>query len=327
MVKKASASPLKAYVDEINDLPADVLLGRIVVYTITEQPVAYTTLTNLFDEHDLDKALLPSPNKTVDAFKKATSDTKDTYAMSKDRTAVLLCRDVTATPDFIRRQITREIRDGKNRRLEYTEAITCTFFRAQKGDQSTSRLTVITNPGNLEKSEHATVAKVARDIEQRYHDYYGFLDSQKIRGVVRNYLKKLNAIEIKGGVYFVLSTRDEELGRLNAMIDGLGGGCYMQTIPVPDLGHTRSFMARMFEREAAEKLQNVARDAKELVASRKNVTPEAYSRMKAEYDQVLANAVEHMEVLGLAQDLTAASAEVALEALANLAGAMIDGDD
>lgn len=325
-VKSKTASPLRAYIDEINDLPSDTILGRITLFTITENPISYTDMVNLFDELGLDKAMLPSPNKTVDAFKKATSDTKDTYPMTRDRTAHLLCRDVTSTSDFIRRQITREVHDAKNRKLGYDEAITVTFYRPTNGDQSTSRLTTVVNPNGVEKSELPVLRQVARAIEERYTRYYGFLDSQKIRAVIRGYLHKLNAIEIKGGVYFVLSTRDEELGRLAELVNRLGSGCMMHTIPVVDLKGERAFMSRVFEREAAEKLSNLAKQARELIANRKSVTPESYSKMKAEYDLVLENAMEHMGVLELSQDMTAASAEVAQRALAELANAMVDGD-
>lgn len=316
--KKSTASPLKAYIDEINDLPADVLLGRIVLFRISESPVSYSDVVSWFTEFGLDEKFLPAPNKAVDAFKKATSDTKDSYPMSRDRTGMLLCRDLASTTDYIQRRITREIKDSKKRDLGYDPAITVTFHRPINGDQATARMDVRYHDQDLERPERPFVHRVGKDIEERFVKHYAYLDSQKMRGVVRDYLKKLNAIEIKGGVYFVLSTRDEELGRLAAFVNRLGTDCLMDMIPVPSMDKTRELMARIFEREAAERLQNIANEARLLISSRKTVTGASYAKLKAEYDQTLNNAEEHMFTLQISQDLTAASAEVALDALGEL---------
>lgn len=322
--KKATASPLRAYIDEANDLPADVLLGRIVLFTISETPISYTSVVQMFEELGLDKDYLPMPNKAVDAYKKATSETKVTYPMTRDRTGILMCRDVTSTPDYIQRQITREVRDSKKRDLGYKPAITVTFHRPTKpGDQQTARLVVQYHDQALEKSELPIVHQAGREIEKRYTDFYAFLDSQKIRAVVRGYLRKLNAIEVKGGCYFVLATRDEELQRLAQFVNRLGSDCMMHMIPVPELEGQRAYFARVFEREAAERLQNLTKEARSLTENRKTITDAAYLKLKKEYDQVLANAEEHMLTLQISQDLTAASAEVALGALVDLQDAMI----
>jgi hypothetical protein len=323
--KKSKPSELRAYIDELNDLPTDVLLGRIVLFTITDEPIRRDDMVKWFRDLDLDEAYLPAPNKYLDAFKKATSDTKDTYPMSKDRTGNLLCREVSSTPNYITRQITREVKDGGKRRLSYTEAITCTFYRPTKADdQSAAHLRVQVNPTNLEKGELTLVQQVAKDIVSRYHDYYDFLDGQKVRGCIRSYLKKLNAIEIKGGVYFVHSSRDDELARVADLVSRFGGGCHMNMIPMVDLERERAFMAKVFEREASQSLRDLTREVDELLSTRKSITPAAYAKLQARYDEVLNNATEHMENLQVNQDVTAAAAEVAHEALRGLREAMLD---
>lgn len=320
-----NTSPLRAYVDQMDDLPLDVLLGRIVLFTITEEPIRHDDIVTWFKDLGLDEAYLPTPNKYLDAFKKATSDTKETYSMAKGRTAHLLCRDVSSTPDYVRRQITREVKDSGKRKLAYHEAITCTFFRPTKAtEQETAQLRITVNPTFLEPEELPNVQRIARDIVKRYDSYYAFLDGQKVRATIRGYLKKLNAIEIKGGVYFVHASRDEELGRLAQLVERFGGGCHMNMIPMVDLERERAFMAKVFEREASESLRNLTTEAKELMASRKTITPAAYSKLKARYDEVLNNATEHVETLQISQDITAAAAEVAHKTLAQLAEAMVD---
>ena len=319
MATKQKATPLRTYIDGLDDLPADALLGRIVLFTITDEPVSLTDLTKWFDEAGLNPKHLPAPNKALDAFKKATSDTKNSYPMSKGRSAQVLCRDVTQTPDLVRRQITREIRDVRNKRLSYIDAITCTFYRpTDPSNQETARVNIQVNPQQLEASEEQPIKDVAREIYARYVRYVDYLDGMKLRATVRNYLKSLNCIEIKGGVYFVHSSRDEELGNLAYVVARFGGGCHMNMIPIVDLKREREFIAQVFEREASQALNELARDAQELLSAGKSVTPAACAKIKARYDEVLANAEEHMLTLQVSQDVTTASAEVALSALTRL---------
>lgn len=323
--KSKTVSPMRGYLDELNDLPADALLGRIVLFTITDEPVSLANLTQWFADAGLNPDHLPAPNKALDAFKKATSDTKNSYEMSKGRSAQVLCRDVTQTPDFVRRQITREIRDSRNKRLSYIDAITCTFYRpTDAADQDTSRLKIQINPDVLEDSEKQPIQDIAKEIYARYIRYFDYLDGMKLRATVRNYLKSLNTIEIKGGVYFVHSSRDEELGRLADVVGRFGGGCHMNMIPIVDLERERKFIAQVFEREASQSLNELARDAQELLSSGKSVTPAACAKIKSRYDEVLANAEEHMLTLQVSQDVTTAAAEVALSALTRLTEKLVN---
>lgn len=318
-------SVLKAAIEGLDDLPADILLGRIVLFTITEEPIKHADVVAWFDELDLDPKHLPLENKAIDAFKKATSDTKDSYDLSSRRTAHVLCRDVATNTEFVRRQITREIKDGGKRRLSYDEAITCTFYRAtDTSDQTTSRLGITVVPGHLGPEELPEVRRIARDIRIRYDHYFDHLDSQKIRAMVRGYLKKLNAIEIKGGVYFVHASKDVELTKLSDLVSRLGGGCHMDTIPMADLEQQRRLIVRTFEREATETLRDLTKEIEAIASSREKVTDSTYARLKGRYDEVLANAEEHILTLQISQDSTTASAEIALEALTGLTERMLD---
>lgn len=323
---KTKASPLRSIIDELTDLPADALLGRIVLFTITDELVSLDDLTKWFAEHDLDPQRLPAANKSLDAFKKATSDTKNSYDLPKGRSAQVLCRDVTQTPDFVRRQITREIRDGKNKRLSYIDAITCTFYRpTDASNQDTARINIQINPDVLEAAEQQPMKDIAQEIYYRYIRYYKYLDGMKLRATVRDYLKSLNCIEIKGGVYFVHSSRDDELARLADVVSKFGGGCHMNTIPIVDLERERKFIAQVFEREASQSLNELARDAQDLLSSGKTITPAACAKIKARYDEVLANAEEHMLTLQVSQDVTTASAEAALSSLTRLTEKLVNG--
>lgn len=317
-------SSFRAYIDEVGALPADVLLGRIVLFTIADAAVKRDDVKQWFHDLQLDPSLVPAPNKTTDAFKKATSSINEQYPMARGREGSLMARDVTSTGDYLRRQITREIRDPKRKVLDYDEVITCTFYRPTSGDQSSATLRTVINPEHLEPGESELVGHVANLINARYHHFYAHLDSQKVRACVREYVKKLGAIEIKGGVYFVHASRDDELQRLAKFVGLCGDGCYMQTIPIVDLESEREFLTRVFEREAAESLQSITDEARALIAAGGSVTGAAFAKIMARYDQVMNHAQEHMFNLQITQDITAAHAEVAVATLQQLKTKMLE---
>lgn len=320
-----SSSSLREYVDAFDDLPPDLLLGRIVFYTISDNQVSREALVKKFQELGLDEKYLPTTNKYQHAFEKATSDMNGkSYPLAGERTAHILCRNVSHSRDQTTRQITREIQDSKARKLAYGEVISVVFYRpSDPANQSTAKLRIRINPDDLELDEKEHVQAIARDIKAQYDRYYDFLDGQKIRAMVRNYLRHLNSIEIKGGVYFIHANRDEELARLRELVNWLGGGCFMEQIPVGDLEGQRKFITRSFEREAGQALSDLIRDMDALMVGKQVVTPAAYAKMKVRYDELVENATEHMMKLRTSQDITSASASVALDRLASLTELML----
>lgn len=234
------------------DLPDEVLLGRMVLFTITDEPTPRAQLEQWFREIGLDERLLPPEIKPIDAFKKATSDAKNKYDLSGGRTAIVLCRDVASTPDYVKRQITREVKDARARQLSYSKAIDCTFYRAKTvpnpngagtvTDKGSERVHIRIDPTDLDPEELLEVQQIGREIESRYMQYYMNLDGNRLRAVIRDYLKFLNAIELKGGVYFVHVSRSAELLKLQTLVsldprEWPGSGSRMATgLQVPWLG-------------------------------------------------------------------------------------------
>jgi hypothetical protein len=313
------------------DLPDDVLLGRLVLFKISIPSHLTLTRDDLekrFVAAGLNTALLPPEIKPSDAFKKATSEAKDSYLLPDGTTAEVLCRDVAATKEYIRRQITREVRDTAKVQLRYARAITCTFWRpkTEKGKPvyGSERMQLQIDRADLDPVEFAEMDKVRNEIERRYFHYAKGLDSNRVRHTVRQYLLHLNAIEIKGGVYFIHVSKSAELAALQATINALGE-CEMNTIPLVDLQREREFVTRAYEREASEALITLAKEARDLMANRKSISPAAYAKIKDAYDAQVASAQEHMVTLKVSQDSTGAAAQVALDALSELQLQMLKG--
>ena len=315
-------SALKQYLTSAGELPTDVLLGRIVLFTITDEPVAHDDIAQWFGELGLDMALMPFPIKEIHAFKKATSSIdRKKYPLSKERTAHMLSRDVTSTPDSVRRQVTREVQDSRKKQLFYNAAIECTFYRkSSTNGRAAIKLKINRDEVLAEEIDH--LREVAKQLEQTYRRHVDFHDGMKLRALVRDYLKHLNAISLKGGTYFIHATKDAELSALTELVNRFGGGCWMRTVPLVDLADQREFITSMWEREAAQMLQELTRDIK-AAHEAGNTTGPAYAKLKGRLDEVMEKAQEQMLNLGITQDLTAASAEVALRELTKLQEKMI----
>jgi hypothetical protein len=315
--------------DENGDLPDSVLLGRIVLFTITDRRVKRSDLETEFINRGLNTALLPPEVKPIDAWKKATSEAKDKYNLPGDKTAVVLCRDVNANAEYVRRQITREVKDARSKTLSYHKAIDCMFYRPRvqggKAQVGSERVSIRVDTGDLDPAEVADVRRIAQQIEDRYADYYGHLDGNRVRATIREYLKHLNAIELKGGVYFIHVSQSDELSRLQGLVEWLGGGCMMHTIPLVDIERERQMVSIAFEREASQALQEIVNEVASLKATRKSISADAYSKIKQRYDDVLSKANEHMVTLQISQDMTGVAAELALDAITDLAEEMLSG--
>lgn len=323
------------------DLPDDVLLGRIVLFKITDEAIGRSDLVQWFGELNLDLALLPPEIKPIDAFKKATSEAKAKYDIGNGQTVEILCRDVVENSEYVKRQITREVKDRKAVQLDYTRAIDCVFYRARSEKtkvtdangktstvsqtvKGTERLRVTVNRPVIAPEEWPVMDAIAGEIQTRYQRYYAFLDGNRLRAVVRDYLNHLSAIELKGGVYFIHVSHSDELKRLQTLVSRFGGGCMMHTIPLVDIEEQRKFVTIAFEREAAQALADIARECDRLRTERKSITPAAFAKIKDRYDLVMDTAGKHMVTLQVSQDLTGAAADVALTSLLALGEEMLE---
>ena len=316
---------IREYLNGISELPEDILLGRIVMFTVTDEPLLHSDVERWFTELKLNPSYLPAQNRAVDAFKKATTDVDKTeYDLPHDQKAILLTRPVTADNEMVVRFIVREKRDSRRRKLGHDKAIEAVFYKGskiggvvQKGSERI-RLTRVNDALDPSGSEIAEVQKAIDLIQDRYDHYYKYLDGQKVRGMIRNYLKYLNAIEIKGGVYFIHKNRTDELMRLRELVNRCGGGCHMDQIPLVDLDNERKIIVEAFQREAEEELDTLVREIAFVRQTRKNVTPEAYAKLKGKYELVMGQAMEYQRTLGLSQSRTSAAAELALDSLVEL---------
>lgn len=326
-----AASAVKKYLDSTGELPDDALLGHLVLFRITDGTYKHNEVEKWVNDLQLNPSFVPDTGKAVDAYKKATSEGNGfSYDLPDDTTAHVLVRDVASDNLQIVRHLIREIRDSKRQRLAYGAIGEAVFHRPTvKGgrvDPGSERFRLTVDHSQLRTNERPPMQSLVDTISESYDRYVNFMDGDKMRAMVRNYVKYLNGVALKDGIYFVHVSRHDELNRLRDLVGLLGGGCSMELIPLVDVGQQRDMVVEAFQTEAEKALAEVVKQIQHIRTTRKKVTPDAYVKVKQQYDQVITRAKEYTRTLNVSQDRTAGAAEVALDALAELQRLML-GDD
>lgn len=322
-------STFRDYLTETGALPEDAVLGYICPFTISDERVKHEDAVDWCIELGLSDHLVPPPTKPVDAFKKATTTVDShSYDLGNGRIAHLMSREVDSNSTAIVRQVTREIQDGTRRRLAYGRAIECIYERPRMlrgaAVPGTEKVRFVLDLNEIEASEIAEMRAVHQAMLYAYDDYVAHLDGMKLRQFVRNYLRFLNATEIKGGLYFVHANRVADLRALQQMVARFGGMCRLDLIPLVSLPETQQWVIDVYRQEHADAMSTVAKEAADLLTSRKKITPSALAKVQERYDREVRKAEEYIRTLNLDRDQIEATAEVARVQLDALVDAALD---
>jgi len=282
----------RTYMDAHGALPPECILGYLVVTSVEDAPYSAAHIEGEFKRLGLDESLLPPPPR------------------ADDRQIV--------------RQLTREVRDAKGRKvpLDYEKVGDLVFYKpVTRGSVKSARVRATLDP-TLSPSEHATLEQLLKVFNEAYIGYCNFHDGQKIRAIMRGYLAKLNAIMMQKSLYFVHASRADELLRFQEFVSGLKtdgkSTAKLLLIPLADLPHLRKEVVDVFQREATKELALVVSDIAKLRDTRKTISAEAYAKLKGQYDDIMTNATEYSRKLNISLDSTAGAMQVALIELQGL---------
>lgn len=314
---------LRQYILENQQLPADVMLGHLVWYTVPEQPYSPEKIAEAFTEFDLDSAFQPGRINPANAYEKATQEAAgDKYTVAlPDGTkgvAEILVRQAHRGEHQIIRQLIREIKSEDSRkRLSYEPVAEIVFYRPTsvngKVEMSTANVRSTFLPAT-QGSERDRIAKSIAAFDAAFDRHRNNYDSARVRQVFRDYLKHLNGLEMKPSVYFVHSRHSDELHRLEKLAGVLG--ISLSLWQIPDTQKKREEIIEAFQDEADTEFANVVTAIQKLRATRRTgITAEAYAKIREEYQAIMDKAGEYARTLQINQDRTAASAEIAMEAL------------
>lgn len=320
-------SDFRRHIDQYQELPDDCLLGQIVWYSVADGTYDGDAIAAAFDRLHLNPQFLPRGLRPDAAFEKASKVPDGfKYEVAGGNTAELMVRELDRDDERIVRQVTREVRDGKKKRLLYGPVAELIFYKppTRNGVVDLSGATVrYSIAADVSRSERAVIQSQLQAFSDSYDRHCRFHDGQKIRALVRGYLLHLNAILMKptGGVYFVFQNRADELARLQTFMNELAPrtATSLTSLPLADLPHLRVEVTDAFQREAAKDFQEVVKEITDLATTRRGpVKVEAYMKLRAQYDDVVNKATEYTRLLDVSQATTAAAAEVALRALGAL---------
>ena len=324
MTLKTPKSDFRRYIEENQALPPDCVLGDIAWYSVEEAAYDAAKIEAEFARLGLDPAMLPAPINPTDAFEKATM-VKNVHGVKYDvaggYTAEIMVREVARDANSITRHMIREVKDSAHKTLRHEKVGEFVFYkpvtRNGKADPASARARRGLEP-NLSDDERALLTGVLKEFDAAYVRFRDFHDAQKLRGVMRSYLTKLNAIQMKPSVYFVHASRRPELLALQEFASGFPT-MSLTLLPLADLPGLRQDVTDAFQREAVKELELVVTEIAKYRNSRaKGITTAGWVKLKSDYDRVMAKANEYSRHLKVSQDQTAGAAEAALLALQSL---------
>lgn len=318
-------SDFRKHVDQYQSLPPDVMLGQIVWLTINDGAYSLTEIEAAFEKLGLNPTFVPLATSSFNAFEKACTKAQSAskpYPLDKEQIGeIMAIREVVKDDERVVRQVIREVRDSRANKLRHEPVAELVLYRQQAGadgkiDRSSPpRLRSTTFKDRLLPGEMEHVEDVITRWEQEFDRLYNFVDGDKVRAIVRNYLGFLNAVMMKSGVYFVFKNREDELELLRTFVDGLPGANELESIPIPELKRLRESVIEAFQDEAEKELQEVVTAINKVRSTRQTITPQALAKLTEQYQRVMRKANEYGRTLRCTQDRTAGAAEIALESL------------
>jgi hypothetical protein len=317
-------SDFRKHLDKFEALPPDVMLGHIVWFTVNDGAYPLKAISDKFDELLLDSRFLPVETSAFNAFEKACSNSlkvTQPYKLTGDQVGeIMAVREAFKSNEKVVRHLVREVRDSRRARLRFEPVAELVLFR-EKAD---SRNKIVRGSGALRSTiwedrllpnETTHVKEVIIKWEQEYDRLYNFIDGDKARKILRDYIGFLNGIMMKSGVYFVHVSHERELLKLQEFASSLGNSSKMELMDIPDLGKLRTTVIAAFQEQAARDLQDVVNSITKIRSTRGTITAAAYLKVKAQMENVMGNAMEHMRTFKVTQDVTAGAAEIAMDML------------
>lgn len=318
-------SEFRKYIDQAQDLPSDVVLGNIVWHSVNDGAYPLDKIEKAFDDLGLNPSFVPSPTTEFNAYEKACTmalRAAKPYPLTKGMVGeVMAIREVFKDNEQVIRHIVREVRDAKRKKLRHETVAELVLFRAQAGaggklQRGSHRLRAVIHADRLLTGEKQQIEAVIHKWEEEFDRLYNFIDGDKARAIVRDYLGFLNAVMMKSGVYFVHKNREDELFKLQTFVGGtLANGCGLELFPIPELKRLRESVIEAFQDEAVKELNEVVSAISKVRSTRATITSSALAKLTDQYQGVMRKANEYTRTLRCTQDRTAGAAEVALESL------------
>lgn len=319
-----------AYKEQLAGLPAKKFIGAIVWFTINEAKITRDEIIKLFVDNGLDERFVPNPIKPVDAFRRATSRAQVEYPYGDRQTAELYIDEVDYDEERVVQHIYRKVRDRKTIQLSHTQIGEAIFYRqsrnARRKGAGGESVKFSLKRGQLSDHEQGIAEQFIKDVHQSYELGKQFITGQALRGMVRNYVVSTNAISVRpsGGVYFVHRSRTDTIDALAKVVSQLGNESVLHILPLIDNNQQRGMLTEAFQDEVVDECEKLLRELAETNEhySKKGgkIPVKKYATLRQKLDDTMGRADEYTRVLGLSQERSGASIELAMNSLLEMAG-------
>lgn len=308
----SAVTDFREYLDQTGELPSEILLGRIVMYNVRDEHIKRRDVIAAMSANGLDLSLAPPEIRIVDAYRKATTSLDKMNWKHPDdntKTTTLLVRELGSTPESVTRNVVREIRQ-ENRRLSYDIVATMTFKRIPQ--QNTGDLSITLDSSKTGFDQERILSELNR-VAELFDTLTECIDGNTIRRLLRNYMTKLNAVELRRGVYFVHEKHADVLPKLAGIPTAR-----ISIIPLVNVEDQKEIIEEAFIEETQENLISLITTVKNLKDSGVR-TPAAYDRVHSQFQQLIVRAKEHQILLETSKQIDTVSIQTAMDVLMDYA--------
>lgn len=288
-------------------------IGRIIWFSVPDEPVSLRSLKKNLALHGLPPSLAPKDTKAINAFKRAM---REQEGRRRDNghyvdTDVAM---VAETPEDCVYQVSSLKRDLDERVVEYVKLVRVIF----------NKLTDEVNYNPLPGAPNAEVVPVMDAIEDFMEKNSGKVTGAKVRGIIREYVRTepdehrnvdgLSGENLRGkagGIYFVPEKHFEQIQALSAMLNELyKGKAYLHAIPLADDKGARELVRAHHIANVQSEMRELIGEVRGLLSPDRDRNPRsdvvankwaqyrAIQRRAGAYKTLLQEDVEEVDVMG-----------------------------
>jgi len=276
---------------DINNLTAVAgtekdFLGHLTWYSIGKQLIQTDDLENKLIQAGLDKAWMPNPIRSTDAFRRATKEVERRQPTSQPHVYEnILVREVYSDRTSIQRNLVIETVDQNGKRLSY--------------DPKSAVITLEKESGSVTfVSDDSALQEVCVEAKQKFDIYKDHYSAQQLRVMVSKILNSLAPTPVRrnGGIYFVPSSKSEGLHKLIRFIESLENSEGYK-VPVIDSSDNRNMVNKKLHEHFTSLLDSCRNSTGLTKGEMKALVDEANRVIKdyRNYKTIVANDMESIE--------------------------------
>lgn len=281
------------YVAAINEeRESKDVLGYLCWYSVGEDLYEREQLKKKFRKAGLPESYLPNPIRATDAFKRATKSIERLNIQTDEGVSEnYLVRNVLTNSKIVQRNLVKEIRDPKGKRLIYDAAVA--EFVLHREDET---FVIQKRPNGNGLAE-----ELVEEAEKLYQLYLSHHNASAVRRAILAILKSMSPTPVRpsGGVYFVPAKHYSKLSSMIQFLKSLDRGEGIM-IPLIDTRENRDMIKEKLLDHLKQTLMNchvLLRNPKAQKVQIQTMIEDARQIIKDfnEYREIITGSMEEME--------------------------------